>query len=1463
MGGIWRRRPGLALAIAASLLAGTATAGDVTVAHPRADAELEPIAAGVAQWLRNQLRDAGLEAVREPASGPLADAEVLERAAQRGSDWAVLSDLRFQEGRATLGLRLFAPETRELAALARGEAPLEGFGAACQRAAEELTRQLGWREVEGRLTPTAMRTREEIVALARQPDGPPLERARVLAASGDDRSAWGLIAQLVGEEEQKREPDPEVLRAAGEVQLSAGNLSLARRYLDLALGRAPDDPETQLALARVLAAQSDGPGARAAFTRAAELDPANPSAFVAMARLEGGDPRQDAALLVEAGRRAALHLDVERAERYLEREIRLDPARAGESWRQGAALAATLGRQAEAIALYQRVEQAGGGDAALYRNLGRAHRAAGDPEAAELALRRALVVQGDEPETLRELGLVYLETSRADEALPLLQKAAAAEPGDERSRYALARALHATGHSDEALALLASSDSVESLREAAAIHGAAGRPAEARDALARAVAFDPNDPLLRALLADARAAAGDPEAAARERDAASDLGGAASGAPASEAALPLGVAGSFEGLALSFASQTVDPATRQVALLGVRLHPDWREQALQWLHPRSLDRGALERALDAALGRRFGLAPRPPIPALLEPTLERLYAFESGLSLDAEAIAEVNQVLGTHAVFLGRVRRVPAPVEDGAEAAPCDGFELELRMLSGKQPGYASILANRVWPESGLQQFGAWNARALPLYAVALLALLYPLLRGWGTILVRVELPPRTKGFFALRVSRHADAVSAEKKQKERFRGLRRTLRYLSRYHRSMVGRETVFRWIPLRPRPYTVTLMGPLKDATRGEIIGHFLEERRVRLRRGKAVTVEYDLRPKECAVEVRVLQGGKPARGARVAVAGDPGSLRYAPDGTAFLYLGKGSYRVLLGGRDRVAAQQVEIRSLENAIPVCVDLAEPATKVFDACLEAVEPYLQSDYASAAAALERGGQTQAARLTRAEHHRQRGDAARAAEEFEAAGRLGEAAELRAGSGGDASTSAQLFERAGDHARAAESYREAGELAAAARAYEAAYDFDNALECYEDVGDEDKVIELLERTGAYLDAAQRSRRRGDAERALRSLQHIARNDSSWVDGCAMLAELLAERGDHEVALEKFAEALGAAGGEQASAELLERHARLLEKCGEPAQALKAWSAVARRDPGRAEVGTRMSMLREEIQRSAPTAVGAGAATRPSQSRYERLEEIGRGGMGVVYKARDRRLGRMIALKELPASLRDHPEAVKLFLREARAAASLNHRNIVTVHDAGEEGGSYFISMELLEGLPLNKILARRGALQPRDVARLGVQVAAGLAYATSQRVIHRDIKTANLFFTRDRIVKIMDFGLAKTLEEVRKSSTLIGGTPYYMAPEQAVGGAVDQRADLYALGVTLFQLVTGELPFREGDLGYHHQHTPAPDPREIEAGVPESLARLILQLLEKEPAARPQTAADVGTRLQQILGELG
>jgi serine/threonine protein kinase len=260
------------------------------------------------------------------------------------------------------------------------------------------------------------------------------------------------------------------------------------------------------------------------------------------------------------------------------------------------------------------------------------------------------------------------------------------------------------------------------------------------------------------------------------------------------------------------------------------------------------------------------------------------------------------------------------------------------------------------------------------------------------------------------------------------------------------------------------------------------------------------------------------------------------------------------------------------------------------------------------------------------------------------------------------------------------------------------------------------------------------------------------------------------------------------------------------------------------------------------------------------AQYRIVRPLGSGGMGEVFLAEDSRLKRRVALKFLSPGLANDDNLRQRFIREAQAAAALNHPNIVTVYDAGEENGVYHITMELLEGMPLNRIQDQRGRLGARDVARLAIQVCAGLQYAHAQRIVHRDIKTANLFFTRDKVVKIMDFGLAKTIEEVRRNSTVIGGTPYYMAPEQAAGEPVDHRTDLYAFGVTCFRMLTGEFPFRDGDLVHHHRHTPAPDPRQWVPDLPAGVAEVVLQMLAKRPDERPADAAEVAARLRAAFG---
>ena len=191
-------------------------------------------------------------------------------------------------------------------------------------------------------------------------------------------------------------------------------------------------------------------------------------------------------------------------------------------------------------------------------------------------------------------------------------------------------------------------------------------------------------------------------------------------------------------------------------------------------------------------------------------------------------------------------------------------------------------------------------------------------------------------------------------------------------------------------------------------------------------------------------------------------------------------------------------------------------------------------------------------------------------------------------------------------------------------------------------------------------------------------------------------------------------------------------------------------------------------------------------------------------MGIVYKADDTVLDRTVALKVLPESLKENPQALKNFLREAKSAAQLNHPNIVTVYDAGEQDGVYYIAMEYVDGNTLKDIIKRRGKIAPRGIVHVVSQMCEALAYAHEKKIVHRDVKTANTMWTKDRKAKIMDFGLAKVIEEVRNHTTVVSGTPFYMSPEQTLGKNVDHRSDLYSLGVSVFEMATGHAAVHRG-----------------------------------------------------------
>ncbi len=257
-----------------------------------------------------------------------------------------------------------------------------------------------------------------------------------------------------------------------------------------------------------------------------------------------------------------------------------------------------------------------------------------------------------------------------------------------------------------------------------------------------------------------------------------------------------------------------------------------------------------------------------------------------------------------------------------------------------------------------------------------------------------------------------------------------------------------------------------------------------------------------------------------------------------------------------------------------------------------------------------------------------------------------------------------------------------------------------------------------------------------------------------------------------------------------------------------------------------------------------------STTPPTQyGRYQILGELGRGNMGVVYKAHDPQIHRTIALKALREDRVTSSEFVRRFLKEAMAVGRLSHPGIVTVYDVGQDHGTVYIAMEFLQGTPLDELMATR-QFTLAEIVSIGIQTAQALQYAHQHGIIHRDIKPPNIIYSPEGAIRVTDFGIARVEDPDGQTMTQIGeilGTPRYMSPEQVMGQELDGRSDLYSLGVILYQLTTGKRPFHGETLAAIFrsitQDTPEP-PHVLEPMLPTALSAAIMRLLEKDPANR-------------------
>lgn len=261
-------------------------------------------------------------------------------------------------------------------------------------------------------------------------------------------------------------------------------------------------------------------------------------------------------------------------------------------------------------------------------------------------------------------------------------------------------------------------------------------------------------------------------------------------------------------------------------------------------------------------------------------------------------------------------------------------------------------------------------------------------------------------------------------------------------------------------------------------------------------------------------------------------------------------------------------------------------------------------------------------------------------------------------------------------------------------------------------------------------------------------------------------------------------------------------------------------------------------------------------------RYEIIEQIGTGGMSDVYKAKCHKLNRYVAIKVMKSEFSEDKTFVSKFRAEAQSVAGFTHPNVVNVYDVGDENGVYYIVMELVEGITLKKYIEKRGKIPFKEAVSIAIQVANGLDAAHKHNIVHRDIKPQNIIISKEGKVKVTDFGIAKVASSSTINSSSTMGSVHYISPEQARGGYSDARSDIYSLGITIFEMLTGTVPF-DGDstvaVAVQHIQDEIPAPSTVVADIPLSIDRIVIKCTQKKPDRRYQTAAELITDLKKAL----
>ncbi len=581
------------------------------------------------------------------------------------------------------------------------------------------------------------------------------------------------------------------------------------------------------------------------------------------------------------------------------------------------------------------------------------------------------------------------------------------------------------------------------------------------------------------------------------------------------------------------------------------------------------------------------------------------------------------------------------------------------------------------------------------------------------------------------------------------------------------------------------------------------------------------------------------------------DRGSNEQGQDALDALALQAGRMWLKAGHPDRAAA----VFSQQGLVTEAVDAFVQAGTGH----KAAELYLtQRQYDKAAMLFERLGDAVRRDVALAEQHLQAGEIREAADLLAGSQQYLQAADLYERVA-EHERAAEMFAAAGDLKRAGEMYLTAGCVEKAAEALEQGAQFEDAARLYLKLDRLDRAAELFRKADALFEAGRIFHQMGRLDDAIEVLQRLDTQSETYYDASLVLGKIFLERGMLSAAKDRYQKLLAMKkDAPETDLEPLYHLATIFERENDFEGARLLYEKILAQDFSYRDARERADHVKH-AQISGPSGKSPGIGEPSAPPRYKIVKQIGQGGMGVVYRAEDTVLHRIVAYKVLPPSVREQPALLQNFLQEARIAASINHPNIVTIYDTGRDpSGEVFITMEFVDGMSLKELLDKVGALPLPQFLSIGKQICSGLGYAHARRIIHRDVKPSNIMLSRDRMVKIMDFGLAKIVSDALADKTSVKGTPLYMAPEQILGKEVDHQSDLYSLGCTLYRMATGRLPFTKGDLYYQHLHAAATPPKDLNPKLPPALNSLILRCLEKDKTKRYQQAGDVLADMEQL-----